>query len=348
MSLVETSAEAILSKAASLDGLTDGVEAGVADRARHAAVSFCRWVAASIITKFEATYEMPESVEEQKDMITAEYITTFMRMNYLPVLQDVATDVRGSIRGAVHQILEISGDGNCQFTALRTGQLVTEAFALAREQLRSHERLKEVPEGLRKLDGHDEDVVMGGLDLRTQTVEWLSDFDAIAPNGLPRGVTIDLMNAQTGAVDEGMNPEAAERALLSGCSDPIQTKRRLEYLLKMSRSSVWGDDVTIIGASACMDSCVAVYQQQRELHDPNPVGLSAEAERLPQQPKVRAVSVYHDAKRRPDSTIRCIWQGRIVGGTELAHYESIVPSYIFWLISSVLGPEAIQSARPLL
>lgn len=316
-----------------------GVESpDLIQRFHQVAVSFVEHVVQSmVIPKFDETFKT-----ERDTPVPAQQVARTIGSNDMIV--DILFDIRGNERKAINWKLDVAADGGCQFTTFELGKRLNEAFEFSLKMLQEGKipSEEEIPETIRDLSGTSRARKIGGLDLRNKAIKWLRDFDAMAPIGLSRGETIDLMLAES--AQSVSKEEAAAAASGSKKSGLVDLARRFKYLCSMAQNGIWGDSLTAMAMSDILGNRVLVHRYSG-IHPPK--GSPTE---LPPQPAFNIVEKFNE-EAAPDSkmtsTIRACWGGTITQGRESAHYDIIFPSWMFWTIRAVLGWNALRDAHML-
>ena len=216
-----------------------------------------------------------------------------------------------SVRDATCFVVSTEAIGNCQFVAIASALAIREAMKESQERIRAGRPLV-LSNRLRDITGTSRGSKVAGRCLRALAVKWLSEGDAPCSVGTRREL-VDLMMTQ-GGDPSAANPTAEQQAAL-----------RREYLLRMSRETVWGDHLTLIALADVCNCTIQVYRYMS--------GKKFEPEKMPAQPKISLVETFEpSAPDERTSTIRLLWDGRICGQTESAHYMPLITAAERWSI----------------
>ncbi len=322
--------QAIVQGEARDDGLEKGVTEDAQVELRAAVMRFGAMFIEEMLRDFDDKYETESTAPLPSACVISAISTT-------DLYSDIRRDIRNGItRSCAHFELRVPGDGNCQFLTFCLGKRLNEAVAACLEGVRQGHILsaEDLNFDTFMLDGNSSACKTEGLDLRTKAVDWWTEFDEKAPNGLDRGTTLDLYLAQTGAVEEGVD---AEQILLDGGKDPKQHVRRLQYLANMSRIGVWGDELTGMSASAILDHKILVHRRVVGEIEEKPVVKGATV--LPKQPNMVVVQSFNRDVGGMFHTMNGVWSG--------AHYNLMASSYKYFMVASMIGMHLLPTASPI-
>ena len=216
-----------------------------------------------------------------------------------------------SVRDATSFVVATEAIGNCQFVAIASALAMRQATEEAHRLIRERKPLV-LRNGLREITGTSRGSKMASRALRALAVRWLSDLDKPSDVGT-RGDLIDFMMVQNG------DPSAPEPT-----AEEKDTLRR-QYLHRMGHETVWGDHLTLIALANVCNAVIDVYRPDRDC----PVPIS----KMPVQPKLRLVEQFKPLEQNDKtSLIRLVWDGRIVGQSESAHYMPMLFAGERWAI----------------
>lgn len=228
-----------------------------------------------------------------------------------PVIRKLSAEIPSSkfsvaVRDSAAFVITTEAVGNCQFVAVASALAMREAAEYSRKVVAEGKPLV-MPRRLRDITGVSEGSRLAAKVLRRVAVEYLGSPEA--PDDVK--MFLDVTTAQLGSPD---GPDPSEDEVAS---------RREDYLRRMSRDTVWGDELTLLALSNVCNVVIEVYRHTGKY----------QPDRMPEQPKLQRISCVSPFTRNQETrTIRLLWDGRIVQGVEHAHYMPLVSAADRWAI----------------